>query len=124
MSRRGLIQASRLASRAAQSSSAVRTGFRLVPCASRAALPQPICPRRLFSASATRARGIMPHTEHPVKDDTAKAEPTYGVVELSDSKYHELADAYLEAVLVKFEQLQDSREDVDIEYSVRRPVAS
>ena len=63
----------------------------------------------------------MPDTEHPVKEESAPAEPTYGVVELSDSKYHELADAYLDAVLAKFEQLQDSREDVDIEYSVRRP---
>ncbi|POR38902.1 Frataxin-like protein, mitochondrial [Tolypocladium paradoxum] len=114
MSRQGLIQASRLVTRAAQST---RASFRLVPCVSRAVLPQPISPRRLFMASATRARGIMPDTEHPVKDDAAKAEPTYGVVELSDSKYHELADAYLDAVLAKFEQLQDSREDVDIEFS-------
>ncbi|KND94382.1 Frataxin-like protein, mitochondrial [Tolypocladium ophioglossoides CBS 100239] len=117
MSRQGTIQASRLVTRAAQSSSAPRASFRLASCAPRAVLPQPICPRRLFTASATRARGIMPDTEHPVKDDTAKAEPTYGVVELSDSKYHELADAYLDTVLVKFEQLQDSREDVDIEFS-------
>ncbi|PFH55669.1 hypothetical protein XA68_17854 [Ophiocordyceps unilateralis] len=75
--------------------------------------------RRLFVVpSAARPRGIMPHSENPSKPEAAKSEPSYGVLELSDSEYHELADAYLDAVLAKFEQLQDGREDVDVEYSL------
>ncbi|PHH53391.1 Frataxin, mitochondrial [Ceratocystis fimbriata CBS 114723] len=39
-------------------------------------------------------------------------------VPLSDQKYHELADEYLENVCTKYEDLQDMREDVDVEYAV------
>ncbi|KAL1898668.1 Mitochondrial matrix iron chaperone [Ceratocystis pirilliformis] len=38
-------------------------------------------------------------------------------VPLSDQKYHELADEYLENVCTKYEDLQDMREDVDVEYA-------
>lgn len=61
----------------------------------------------------------MPETDNPSKQENADVPPSVGVAELSDSQYHELADAYLDIVLSKFEQLQDSREDIDIEYSVR-----
>ncbi|RCI16510.1 hypothetical protein L249_2279 [Ophiocordyceps polyrhachis-furcata BCC 54312] len=77
-----------------------------------------LVPRRCFAApSMARRRGIMPHTENPSKPEPAKTKPSYGVLELSENTYHELADAYLDAVLAKFEQLQDSREDVDVEFS-------
>ncbi|UNI19945.1 Ferroxidase [Purpureocillium takamizusanense] len=115
-------QASRLVARTARSSGAPRASLHAAPCVllSRAAVPparQPLCSRRLFSASASRAKGIMPDTENPVKEDTVKTEPSVGVAELSDTAYHELADQYLDTVLAKFEQLQDAREDIDIEYS-------
>ncbi|RDA93210.1 hypothetical protein CP533_3178 [Ophiocordyceps camponoti-saundersi (nom. inval.)] len=74
--------------------------------------------RRSFAApSMARPRGIMPHTENPSKPEPAKSETSYGVLELSDNTYHELADAYLDTVLAKFEHLQDSREDIDVEFS-------
>ncbi len=63
----------------------------------------------------------MPETDNPTKHGSVKSQPTYGVLELSDNEYHELADGYLEAVLSKFEALQDAREDLDIEYSVCTP---
>lgn len=61
----------------------------------------------------------MPETDNPGKQDVQETRPSFGVVELSDGEYHELADSFLEVVLSKFEQLQDAREDIDIEYSVR-----
>jgi frataxin len=61
----------------------------------------------------------MPDTESPAKDPSGTQSESYGVVELSEGDYHEISDAYLENVLVKFEALQDAREDIDIEYSVR-----
>jgi frataxin len=64
----------------------------------------------------------MPETDNPSKQEVEETRPSVGVAELSDEQYHELADGYLEIVLTKFEQLQDAREDLDIEYSVGAPV--
>ncbi|KAG6118923.1 hypothetical protein E4U13_008147 [Claviceps humidiphila] len=77
----------------------------------------PLCRRRTFCLSARQAKGIMPETETPSKQDVAPAAPSMGVAPLSERAYHELADLYLESVLSEFEQQQDSREDVDVEYS-------
>ncbi|PHH60800.1 hypothetical protein CDD81_1151 [Ophiocordyceps australis] len=61
----------------------------------------------------------MPETEDPSVDKSRNTatKTTYGVVELSEKEYHELADSYLETVLSKFEHLQDTREDFDVEFS-------
>lgn len=59
----------------------------------------------------------MPETENPAKQDVTDVPPSIGVAELSDGEYHDLADAYLEGVLSRFEQLQDTREDIEVEYS-------
>ncbi|KAG6002656.1 hypothetical protein E4U21_002916 [Claviceps maximensis] len=75
------------------------------------------CHRRTFSLSALQNKGIMPETENPSKQDVVHAAPSIGVAPLSDSAYHDIADLYLESVLSTFEQLQDSREDIDVEYS-------
>ena len=40
---------------------------------------------------------------------------------LSTEQYHGQADAFIEALLVHLEQLQEERADVDCEYSVRPP---
>ncbi|KAG6226265.1 hypothetical protein E4U34_007094 [Claviceps purpurea] len=77
----------------------------------------PLCRRRTFYLSARQAKGSMPETENPSKQDVAPAAPSMGVAPLSERAYHELADLYLESVLSEFEQQQDSREDVDVEYS-------
>lgn len=60
----------------------------------------------------------MPDTEEPVKE-TEPTETNYAPVELSDDEYHQLADVYMEDILSKFEALQDEKEGLDIEYSVR-----
>lgn len=62
----------------------------------------------------------MPDTENPAKD-TEPAASAYTAVELSDDSYHQLADVYMEDILSKFEALQDVREGLDVEYSVRSP---
>jgi frataxin len=61
-------------------------------------------------------RGIMPDTENPA-NEAEKTEETIAVAELSEAEYHELADAYLEKVLTRFEELQDERDDIDVEFS-------
>ena len=53
--------------------------------------------------------------------NAAPSKPTsYSPVDLSDSEYHDIADEYLDNVLTQFEALQDTREDLDIEFSVSR----
>jgi len=37
--------------------------------------------------------------------------------DVSTEKYHQVADMYLDALVAKFEALQEAREDVDVEYS-------
>lgn len=80
-----------------------------------------IAARKLFTTSAFAARGIMPDSENPQVKETPKAEIKMNVVELTDAKYHELADAYLDTVVTQLEELADARESVDVEYAVRKP---
>jgi len=40
---------------------------------------------------------------------------------LTPEKYHTLSDAYIDALVTQLEELQEQREDVDVEYSVRLP---
>ncbi|KAI2775935.1 Frataxin [Daldinia loculata] len=57
---------------------------------------------RLFSASSSVAHQTAPKVD---------IEP------ITQTEYHDLADEYLDAVLTKFEELQDEYGEVDVEYS-------
>lgn len=118
MSRASLVQASRLASRALQRSAAPRTALRPLSGLLTHSIQHPAATQRSFSLCATLRKGIMPDTESPAKQAPASPEPTYGAVELSEAEFHDIADEYLEGVLTQFEALQDTREDIDIEFSV------
>ncbi|KAH7156965.1 hypothetical protein EDB81DRAFT_929138 [Dactylonectria macrodidyma] len=122
MSRHTATQASRMASRALRSSSTTLCrsplASRFAPAASRALAPRAaICFRSFFSTSPIREKGIMPDTENPPKATPEPETATFTAVELSDADYHEIADEYLDTVVGKFEELQDSREDIDVEFS-------
>lgn len=39
--------------------------------------------------------------------------------ELTQEQYNELSDEYMDTMVEKLEELQEEREDVDVEYSVR-----
>ncbi|KAI8676691.1 Ferroxidase [Fusarium sp. Ph1] len=121
MSRQVASQASRLASRAVRTSTPLcRSSFRLTPVASRICLPARAgVLRSYFSTAPARTRGIMPDTENPAKplNESEDVQPSVAVAELTDGEYHELADEYLDNVVGKFEELQDEREDIDVEFS-------
>lgn len=73
---------------------------------------------RSFASSAPRATGLMPDTENP---STPKREPlatTLTPAEITDEEFHTLSDAFLEKVHEKAEQVQEGREDVEVDYSV------
>ena len=49
---------------------------------------------------------------------TAKTSVPTTPRELSVSQYHILSDEWIEAALARLEELQDEREDVEVEYAV------
>lgn len=44
-------------------------------------------------------------------------------MELTNEQYHEVADLYIDNLVAKLEQIQEEREDVDVEYSVFFPIS-
>ncbi|KAF4552783.1 Frataxin-like domain containing protein [Elsinoe fawcettii] len=71
---------------------------------------------RSFSSSQLK-RSIMPEHEDP---PPSKPEPTYHVqnpTPLSDEEYATLSEQFMEQIVSKVEEVQEEREDVDVEYS-------
>lgn len=71
--------------------------------------------RRNISSSSSR-NGITPDDKpsRPVETPPVTRTPA----DISDSEYHTVADEYLERLLTRLEELQDEREDVEVEFSV------
>jgi frataxin len=85
-----------------------------------------VTPRaRPFSTTQAAPKGIMPDRSASDVIPVAPEEPQsksyldqqYSVPELSDHQYHSLSDSWIDGALTKLEELQDQREDVDVEYS-------
>ncbi|KAI4868826.1 hypothetical protein F4820DRAFT_444742 [Hypoxylon rubiginosum] len=74
--------------------------------AMRSALPRQHSSTRSFSVS-TRA-GL------PLSADALKAAK---VASITNAEYHQLSNKYLDAVLTKYEELQDKDGDIDVEFS-------
>ena len=62
----------------------------------------------------------IPKAPEPEPDAHAVTAPA----DVSDEEFHEHADRYMESLNEKAEALQDSRQDVEVEYSVRSSVQS
>jgi frataxin len=73
---------------------------------------------RSFSVSAPKATGLMPDTENPSTPVREPLATTLTPAEISDEDFHTLADAFMEKVHEKAEQVQEGREDVEVDYSV------
>ncbi|KAI9158558.1 Frataxin [Paramyrothecium foliicola] len=116
MNRPAVHQATRLFSQAVRRTNANRLCLRLALAASSQNAPRSLPLPRAFSASPLQRKGIMPETDNPTSE-AERTDSTVVVAELSESEYHELADIYLDNVLSRIEELQDKREDLDIEYS-------
>ncbi|CEJ79973.1 Putative Frataxin-like protein [[Torrubiella] hemipterigena] len=72
---------------------------------------------RNFTNVSSRLGAAAQTPEQPPTSSTEKGLTGFTPAELSESQYHDIADEYLENVLTIFEALQDSREDIDIEFS-------
>jgi frataxin len=63
-------------------------------------------------------KGISPESEDPHPLEPESNTPHKQAAELTAAEYQELSDEYMNTVVEKLEELQEEREDVDVEYSV------
>nr|POE54235.1 frataxin like, mitochondrial [Quercus suber] len=76
------------------------------------------CNSRCFSRSTRFQAGIMPDSEDPTPPSIKSADhhaqqPT----DISDAEYHQHADFFMDTIHEEAEKIQESREDVEVEYS-------
>jgi frataxin len=65
-------------------------------------------------------KGLSPETDDPQpKQPEAHAATAPSPTEVTMEEYHQASDAYMDTIVAKLEQLQEQREDVDVEFSVR-----
>ncbi|KAJ8122001.1 hypothetical protein ONZ43_g1690 [Nemania bipapillata] len=110
MARASASRLARVAVRGIATRSAVSASSRLL------VLPRPRAPdldarpilRSPFSTSQCLAKPLS-------ADDLKSAHPA----NITIDEFHKLADEYLEKILSKYEKMQDTRTDLDVEYSVR-----
>lgn len=74
---------------------------------------------RSFASSTAILKGLSPESDNPKptrpEGHTAALMPTEVTVE----EYHTISDKTMDEIVAKLEQLQEDREDVDVEFSVR-----
>ncbi len=123
MARARASKLARVACRSLQTSRVPCTSFPSVSTApavvqSAPILPTPLTTRRFISNSSVR-QAITPDAKAPKAAETPEVVKT--PADINESDFHTVADEYLDKLLSRLEQLQDEREDVDVEYSVRHP---
>ncbi|KAL1882342.1 hypothetical protein VTK73DRAFT_1901 [Phialemonium thermophilum] len=77
----------------------------------------PVRTARYLSSTSYHGKGIMPETDNPNPKQPAETVVNMTAAQLTDAEYHQIADEYLETVLAKLEELQETREDLDVEFS-------
>jgi len=79
-----------------------------------------ISPARTFSSTRATYKGLSPESEDPQPipkqplSNTA-TKPT----DITAQEYEELSNSYMDFLVEKLEELQEEKEEVDVEYSVR-----
>ncbi|KAK3304698.1 uncharacterized protein B0T15DRAFT_576088 [Chaetomium strumarium] len=119
MARSSASKLARVAYRSLQSNRIARTslpGISSVPTYLRPASRFPVAPSDRRQISNSTARNVItPDGQNPENVEPTKV--TMTAAELTDAEYHALADTYMDNLLNRLEELQDQREDVDVEYS-------
>jgi frataxin len=73
---------------------------------------------RRFSTTPATSRGLSPDSEDPQPKRADVSGSPVQPAEITIEEYHELSDAFMDTMVEKMEQLQEERDDVDVEYSV------
>ena len=79
----------------------------------------PLILSRPLSSTGIALKGITPESSNPQpkepeSHDVSASSPT----QITMEEYHLVSDEYMDRVVQKLEQLQEAREDVDVEFSV------
>ncbi|KAL9089118.1 MAG: hypothetical protein Q9165_005931 [Trypethelium subeluteriae] len=69
-----------------------------------------------FHTAIAFSEGITPDAEDPAPKEAPRERVTQPT-DIKDEEYHELSDRYLDAVVARLEEIQESREDLDVEFS-------
>lgn len=72
-----------------------------------------------FMTTTSARKGITPDNKAPKSKAAVTPEVIKTPADITDSAYHLVADEYLDRLVTYLENLQDEREDIDVEYSVR-----
>lgn len=72
-----------------------------------------------FSTSSVVSKGIQPDSAEPEPPKTEATSGSVDAAQISDAEYHEIADQYLDTLVLSVEELSESTSDgVEVEYSV------
>ena len=74
---------------------------------------------RGFHLSTTFRKGISPESSDPQPKSRSGAAHVAEPASISTEDYHKIADEYIEGLVHKLEQMQEEKENMDCEYSVR-----
>lgn len=74
---------------------------------------------RPITTSNKVGKGLSPESENPKPKILESNPEPKQAAELSQEQYNDLSDKYMDMMVEKLEELQEEREDVDVEYSVR-----
>jgi len=73
---------------------------------------------RAFSTSPVTFKGILPDSSEPQPPNTESAEHSTHAAQISDAEYHEIADQYLDTLVLALEELSEKASDgVEVEFS-------
>lgn len=76
-------------------------------------------PIRSISSTPGVYKGIQPETvDNPQSKQQETTPGGAAPVDLTPEQYHELSDLYMDVIVSNLEELQENRDDVDVEYSV------
>ena len=64
----------------------------------------------------------MPETENPQPPARVEENRVLQPTELDDEEYQARSDEYMDAIHEKAEEMQEERQDVEVEYSVRHSI--
>lgn len=73
---------------------------------------------RSFSSTVHWRAGLMPDAEEPQPPARVEENRVLQPTPLEDEEYHARADEYMDSIHEKAEEIQEGREDVEVEYSV------
>lgn len=115
MPRTIITKVARATSRSLQISRASR--ITSTPFAAASLLPRAAAPR-FFTTASSNGGNITPDKQPVQPKEDAAPSVVRAATELTDDEYHKLADQYMDRLVTHLEELQDEREDIDVEYSV------